>query len=49
VNNAALAVGSMAAIGTLVGNFLSGDALRDDIGLDGDLLGRGPDGLPVCL
>lgn len=39
----------MAAVGTLVGNLLSRDARGDHIGLVGDLLGRGPDGLPVYM
>lgn len=49
VNNASLGVGRVAAVGTLVGNLLGGDTLRDDIGLVSDLLGRGPDGLPVYV
>ena len=46
VNDASLGVGSVAAVRALVGNLLGGDALGDDVGLVGDLLGRGPDGLP---
>lgn len=46
MNDASLGVGSVAAVSALVGNLLGGDALGDDVGLVGDLLGRGPDGLP---
>ena len=49
MHNASLRVGRVAAVGTLVGDLLGGDALRDDIGLVSDLLGRGPDGLPGCV
>ena len=49
VNNASLAVGCVAAVRALVGHLLSGDAFRDNIGLVSDLLGWGPDRLPVSV
>ena len=49
MDDAALGVGRMAAVGALVGDFLRGDTLGDDIGLVGGVLGRGPDRLPVYV
>lgn len=47
VHDAPLGVRGMAAVGALVGDLLRGDSLGDDVGLVGDLLGRGPDRLPL--
>lgn len=46
VNNATLAIGGMAAIGTLIGNFLTGETFGDGVGLVDWRVGWGPDGLP---
>jgi hypothetical protein len=46
VDNASFGVGGMAAISTLVGDLLSREAVRNDVGLVNNILGWGPDGLP---
>lgn len=46
MDNAAFGVGGMTAVSTLVGDLLSGEAVRNDGGVVSDILSWGPDGSP---